>query len=427
MKQRAYTIALLAAALLAACQQEEEYQPQPERNTEVITFSTPSYARSAQLRYGAFEQGDQVGVLGYCLSENNGQDYSDQPWDAKKVFAKPDVFYNTPLTYNNGMWGYSWDAPDNRNDPWYGYSPVGDLHPWHDNENYTYAFFAYYPYAAGTPNSDDERQITIGGVNMGTVKLTGENATGDPTITYEMTQHNTVASTTSSKHWWEVPDFMLSYVTDHRKADGSVRMNFRHLLCAFEFEINNYNPFPVTLEDLQIKGGTVSNRQIHTGFYRSLSVTGQQSDYTVNENNLYVGAFQLVGATSGEDEHILQALECPAATYTEEEDGVKIVTAPSTTPIEYDSKPIALLFIPDANGKLTSDGNASLCIDLRVTNDDEDVNIHVDDRTMNLENTDFQPGVRNIFSINIVGNDFYLQMRSDGTWEDDGDSDIVFE
>ena len=48
---------------------------------------------------------------------------------------------------------------------------------------------------------------------------------------------------------------------------------------------------------------------------------------------------------------------------------------------------------------------------------------------MNLGNQSFQSGVRSIFSINVIGNDIYVQMRSDGTWENDGDSDsdITFE
>ena len=47
--------------------------------------------------------------------------------------------------------------------------------------------------------------------------------------------------------------------------------------------------------------------------------------------------------------------------------------------------------------------------------------------TMNLKEATFRPGVRSIFNINIVGNDIYLQVESDGTWEDGGDSDISFD
>ena len=43
------------------------------------------------------------------------------------------------------------------------------------------------------------------------------------------------------------------------------------------------------------------------------------------------------------------------------------------------------------------------------------------------ENKTFNAGTRNIFSINLVGDDIVLQLRPTDTWEDDGDSDIVFE
>lgn len=418
MKQRAYTIALLAAALLAACQQEDDYRPQPERNTEVITFSTPYYARSAQMRYGNFEQGDQVGVLGYCLSKNPGTgsyEGSSSPWDTKKVFAKPDVFYNTPLTYNNGTWGYNWESGY-----WGGdrYESVGGLHPWHNNEDYTYAFFAYYPYAAGTPNRQGERKITINGIDMGTVELSEEDKTGDPTITYTLPHNGT--NLASNNDWRESPDFMLAYATDHRKADGSVRLNFRHLLCAFEFEINNYNPFPITVSDLYVQGGTEGRYGTpETGFYRSVTVTGQESGYTIG-NDIYIGEFNLI------EDATADGIVCPGATVDEETGEVTPYTMPVTVDHTAEGERISLLFIPDANGKITSDGNENISLSVQIGTDEPGVAFEKES-SMNLKGSTFQPGVRSIFSINVVGNDFYLQMRSDGTWENDGDSDIVFE
>lgn len=417
MKKLIYISILASTLCLASCQEDEAYTPPVNSSTEVITFSTPYYARSAQMRNGEFKQGDQVGVLGYCISRNSGTDYSASDWNTKKDFCRPDVFYNQQLTYssNNGMWDYTWS------DTWEGLGNVGNLHPWHTNENYTYSFFAYYPYVevSGWNNTGTIRNENS--ESMGTITLSGENVAGDPTITYTM-PHNTDADTDNELHWDRVPDFMLAYVTDHRKANGSVRMNFRHLFCAFEFEVNNYNPYPVTINRLAIKGGVTTGgwqQQIESGFYRSLSVTGQQSDYTVDTDDLYVGQFDLVSAYGS------GSIKCPEATYHMEEE-LPIVDNPSTTPItDSSNETIALLFIPNAAGKLTSDGNNSLRIDLSVATEQGDITVN--NRTMNLVNTIFQPGVRNIFSINIVGNDLYLQMRSDGTWENDGDSDIVFE
>ena len=49
------------------------------------------------------------------------------------------------------------------------------------------------------------------------------------------------------------------------------------------------------------------------------------------------------------------------------------------------------------------------------------------DVSMLLEDASFKPGMRSVFNINIVGNDFIIQVESEDAWEDGGDSDIVFE
>lgn len=399
--------------LLGACSQEELPQtPSPDSAAGVITFQSPyTVTRSAALRSGTFQPGDRVGVLGYCKASNkvNGVDidYSTSDWNTKKVFSKPDVFYNQELTYtDDGLWTYSWSGTFD------GRGAVGDLHPWSSNEDDTFSFFAYYPYA-------ENRKITDSSGNaMGTITLSGKDATGDPTITYVM-PHNDVDDLNSAKKWWVVPDLMLAYKTDHKKEDGSVKLNFRHLFCAFEFEVNNYNASEVRVEDLYLHGGKLdsSNSKIEEGFYREVTVTGQQSGYDINTENLYVGRFKIVGRDPDkkEDEHILVDLTCPGA----QDSG-----QPTTTSIDYDGSPISLLFIPDERGMLTTDDNESLSMDITLTIGDKTVERK---GIMNLGNQSFQPGVRSIFSINVIGNDIYVQMRSDGTWENDGDSDITFE
>lgn len=408
--KKSTTYILLLLFLLGSCSQEELPQaPSPDYTAGVITFQSPyTVTRSAALRSGTFQSGDQVGVLGYCKASNtvNGVaiDYSTSDWNTKKVFSKPDVFYNQELTYtDDGLWTYSWWG---RFD---GSGPVGELHPWSSNEDDTFSFFAYYPYAENGEITDSSDNA------MGTITLSDEDVTGDPTITYVM-PHNTVANLTSAKHWWVVPDLMLAYKTDHKRENGSVKLNFRHLFCAFEFEVNNYNASEVRVEDLYLRGGKLNDSgKIEEGFYREVTVTGQQSGYDINTENLYVGRFKIVGRTEKEDEHILVDLTCPGA----QDSG-----QPTTTSIDYDGSPISLLFIPDERGMLTTDDNESLSMDITLTIGEKTVKR---EGIMNLGNQSFQPGVRSIFSINVIGNDIYVQMRSDGTWENDGDSDITFE
>lgn len=410
-----YTLAGMAlCSLLAGCQQDEIPTPQPAGDGTVITFNSPYTVdtRSAAMRYGSFRQGDKVGVLGFCKAFNQGQDNSDAAWDVKKQFCTPDVFYNQMLTYDGvGAWNYTWTGPD-----FDGNSAVGTLHPWSSNEDDTFSFFAYYPYAE--VNGNGEGTITLDGVNMGEIKLSADDHRGDPTITYTM-PFSTGGNTHSNRRWWYVPDFMLAYKVDHLKADGSVQLNFRHLLCAFEFEVNNYNDEDVIIEDFYFGGGTEytsgpNQGENATGFYRSFTFTGQQNGYDVDHTDMYVGEFQLIGNDGTEDPHILTGFTCPAQT--------------EGTSIDYEGSPISILLIPDADRTLTTDRNQSVYIRIQARTKDSNKPIGDNtERLMNLVGKTFEPGVRNIFTINIIGNDFYIQMRSDGRWENDGDSEIVFE
>ena len=387
-------LTLLGVCLLAACQQAELPQETLGYSDRAILFTSPYVAtRSPNMRYGAFNVGDRVGVLGYAPAGRAGTDYGTSPWDTKKPFATPEVFYNEPLTYQGeGAWNYSWST---------GNSPQGGLHPWYDDPDYTYAFFAYYPYVqmgyGGRGTLENEN-----GESMGTIELSGEDEAGDPTITYTL-PHDGQSAQHSQLDWEVVPDFMLAYKVDHREADGAVNLDFRHLLCAFEFEINNYNTQPVEITSLTFSVN---------GAYKSVTVTGQENGYTVGTDT-YSRYFNII-STRGTH------FTCPAA----QTDAQGNVTAPTTVKLTTDlyagsEDPIDLLFITDHEGKLTrNNGACTITIDTDLTSQ-QSMNINTE--------ASFQAGVRSIFSINIVGNDFILQMRPTDNWEDGGDSDIVFE
>ena len=390
---------------LSSCQQDESLTQRPQGDASVITFNSPYTvdSRSDAMRSGSFKTGDKVGVLGYCKASNQGTDYSTSPWDTKKPFSTPDVFYNQELTYSGtGSWDYSWSGTFD------GEGPVGKLHPWSQNENDTFSFFAYYPYA-------ENGTITIDGINMGEIELSASNHRGDPTITYTMPFSG--GNATSQSDWRRIPDFMLAYKTNHKRRDGSVNLNFRHLFCAFEFEINNYNEFPVIVSDLYVRGG---NRETQEGFYKSVTVVGQESGYSVG-NDVYIGEFQLIGGASTD------GIRCEAAQWNADKTELTPTTMFVTVDHTAQGEPISLLFIPNEYGKITNDNNESVELEVRITAADDSGFDFERVAPMNLETSTFQPGVRSIFSINIIGNDFYIQMRSDGSWEDEGDSDIVFE
>lgn len=389
MRKYRYIGLLLLAGLAAACQKDSWESAGDNYSTEAILFTSPyTVTRSAEMRYGDFNDGDQVGVLGYCpASDSHGEDVSFEDWENKKMWATPDVFYNQPLTYRGrGTWDYSWN----------GIGHIGGLHPWYENEDYTYAFFAYYPYAEVQASYwGGESEGTIlgeGRREMGTIELSGANEKGDPTITYTLPHEG--EDTRSVLALNVVPDFMLAYNTEnHTRSDGAVSLHFRHMLCAFEFEINNYNEEEVTINSLTFSG---------TNFYKSFSITGQNMDYAPGDGR-YSGYFNLLPGG---------AITCEAA--TSDEDGN---ITPSNVKVG-GSDPIDLLFIPDADGKITA-GTCSVSVQMAGGSTE---------RTQNLKDgMSFRPGTRSIFSINIVGDNFVIQVRADNTWSDGGDSNIYFD
>lgn len=400
MKKLTYpnAAALCLACLLTAtaCTQDELPGGTGTFDGGIVFTSPYTLTRSDAMRYGSFREDDQVGVLGYCKATNQGRDNSGSSWEAKKDFCKPEVFYNEPLTYTDkGLWEYKWTGSGNINGlrPWY--EPGVD-----DNGlDYTYSFFAYYPYAeSGTING-----------GKGTITLSGSTATGDPHITYTMPFSSNDVGTTLD--WTKVPDLMLAYTTDHGKADGTVKLDFRHLFCAFEFKVNNY-----TTEDVTISALTVSGSQ----FYKSVTVNGRQTGYNVGTDR-YNGTFDVLSTYSDGE-----GFTCRAGTEITDADGQVIGITPATVSITTDGMataegdPVALLFIPDANGKLTENSHSDLTLHITVGGIGQS-------KDMKLTEATFKAGVRSVFNINIVGNDIYLQLESDGSWDDGGDSNITFE
>lgn len=386
--------ALCLAALLgaASCSQEEEPSGGGTAFDGGIVFTSPyTLTRSEAMRYGSFHDGDQVGVLGYSEAFNGDLNVSSSDWNTKKQFCKPELFYNQPLRYTaDGLWTYNWKGTGN----------VDGLHPWYADDSYTYAFFAYYPYVEVSGGTID------GG--MGTITLSGADQTGDPTITYTMPHSGSTTSATLD--WQRVPDLMLAYNVAHTKAKGAVNLAFRHLFCAFEFKVNNYNTDPVTVSDLYVSG---------SNFYKSVTVTGQENGYHIGDDR-YTGRFNITSVYGG------GSFECPAGEKITDEGGNIIEVRPATVTLTTngtataDGDPIDLLFIPNEHGKLTADDNESLYLHVTIDNNQREA-------TMNLAGASFEPGVRSVFTINIVGNDIYLQMESDGRWDEGGDSDISFE
>ena len=394
MRINGYIGVLLLAGLAAACQKETEAPAGAEFSTEAIMFTSPyTVARSAEMRDGNFIENDRVGVLGYCPANlvvggitQNG--YAAN-WNDKKEFATPEVFYNEPLTYQgNGSWTYEYSTGSGTH--------VGDLCAWYEGdgeEDYKYTFFAYYPYVE-LPNGSGTIYKEDGRTSMGTIELSGKGVKGDPSITYTMPFEG--GNSNTRRDIDVVPDVMLAYNVDHRKADGAVPLEFRHMLCAFEFEINNYTENEVTINALTFRG---------EDFYRSFTITGQEQEYTPGSGR-YSGTFNLLPEGS-----ITVGARVDENTPT---------TVKLTMDGTADGELIDLLFIPDGEGKITAEGSSVCAVNVSTTAGNES-NQNLRDGMV------FEPGVRSVFSINIIGNNFILQVRTQERWTDGGDSEINFD
>lgn len=366
MKKKQLAYLLLAGLLAASCQQEE--LPEGGELSDSGIIFTSDYTLSRSIAKTTFSQGDKVGVLGYCLDEPNHL-YGESDWNTKKLFVKPDVFYNQELTFDGtGLWEYN-------------YNEEG-LRKWYDNPKYQYSFFAYYPYA-NVSGYYNQGTITIDGKTMGTIQLSSANAVSDPVLTYTM-QHLGY-SNTSELDRTQTPDLMVAYNIDRTSGEGPVKMDFRHLLCGMEFEVNNFTEKNVVISELQFSS---------SNFYRTIKVTGQNQGTEVSGN--YSGTFTVIADTDAD-------ITCPP-------NGKKRI-------VDAEGEPIDLLLIANENGNITQSGSKP---SLYVTFDGKL-------RTFTLSGLKFQPGVKNVFSINFIGNDVVLEMRATDNWEDGGDSDITFE
>lgn len=357
IKQKANLLAVLL--MLVSCQQEK--MPEAGYSDSAIIF-TSDYLLSRSVAKTTFSQGDKVGVLGYCLDEK--EMYGESDWNTKKLFVKPDVFYNQELTFDGaGLWEYD-------------YNNQG-LRKWYDNPKYQYSFFAYYPYAS-VSRYNNQGTITIGGKNMGTIQLSSEDAVSDPVLTYTMPHQGYESGTALDRT--QTPDLMVAYNIDRTSGEGPVKMDFRHLLCGMEFEVNNFTEQNVEITKLQFCGN---------GFYKTIKVTGQNQG-TEMGTSYYGGDFTIVNTNT--------PVSCEA------NGKLRIADAD-------------LLLIADENGNITGgSGSSSIKITYGGSN-----------RTFPLSGLKFQAGVKNVFSINFIGNDVVLEMRATDNWEDGGDSDIVFE
>lgn len=355
-----------ALILLTACQ-KEEIQPSaqlsgdPIRFSPSVTISEIGTERFSKAPVDLFPSGGSFGVLGYCLANYDGSNELDpttgpSQWDSKAVLSSPHLFYKTEVKYNGTVCYYT-----------------GEQRRWYEPTDYLYTFFAYYPY----------------GDNFFTIEPGTQSGIGFPAMTFTMPFSG--GTLTTVRQIDDIPDAMAAASIDITRQEGSVGLQFNHLLTGINFTINNHNE----TNDLIIHGLRVSGN-----FYRSIRIhTDQGLDFP---SETFAGAFVFLDGDDDADDLAIEHSK------TVKKAGDK-----------------TLLLISNLEAGPNYIGNA--------------INLHIDYSFMGTRTTDKiialptgylpQGGTIYTIEINFIGDAFILNFVVDNNqvWEEGGDSNIHFE
>lgn len=320
---------------------------------------------------GEFPENATVGVLGYCLTENNNGGQIE--WNTKKTGCYPflydennELLQGLKLTKNiDGGWNY---AP---------------LKMWYENDDdYFYSFFAYSPC--------DPVYFTIS--TIGYVSGSDISSYKDaPVATFTLPFDDNSESLDRCR----LRDAMLANNIDHRSIDGNVGFQFYHMTAGLRFRINNYNQkLPVTISEITLKGS----------FNKQMTIESQ-TDYEISGE--YTGKFSILDAP----------MIIPGNTQNQfvvEDDGVSKV-----------SLLLIANLIEDAGTQRPIIGTPSNPIPkLTITYQTGD-GIAVT-RTFDLPTMNYRNGIMHNISFNFLGNSLTLS-ATETEWDAEYISDIVFE
>lgn len=237
-------LASLAILIFSGCNEKED-NPVPD-SSERIIFSTPSLSMSVETRSefrNELREGDVFGVMGYCIPYNNTSENkvlaygsASSNWSVKREFSTPDVFFKQRVLVGSEGCTYNGFGSEQVNNPKYWYS---DGHDVNNNENpqvqeadnYTYSFFAYYPYNAFEVISP----VSATNPDAGHDPETGKAIDiGAPVLEFTMPQENSDDLDDEL-----TPDAMLGIQYNVRNNARRVSFNMSHVLTGLGFVVNN--------------------------------------------------------------------------------------------------------------------------------------------------------------------------------------------
>lgn len=364
MKKQLYITSFFTACLCSACQ-HNEISLYSDSEYPIVFMSEVDVETNTRSNFiSQFPEGAQVGMYMFCLAEN-GQG-GTTPWNGKKMNCLPDKgFENKALTYNNGVWSYD------------------DLQYWYEQADYLYSFFAYYPYTANAATNENA------GIRV--IANTQDNYVGDPTLSYTMPFSGGSVDATLLEAS-RVVDVVYGTSIDRMNNGTPVEIYFSHLLSGLEFKVDNFNETSsVTITSLKLKGT----------FYRTVTT---RLNELIKGSGTYSGYFSLISENSQ-------------------------VFTPNTTQQQVmqngGENPAELLLISDiASNSITPEGESCYI----------DITYKVGEGTaitttvpVPTDEMDFQPGTKNIISLQFLGSQFMLDFRTGDHWTLGGDDDIIFQ
>lgn len=253
-KIKRYIILALAAVLLAGCSKEsggEIIVPDvPQQNGYTPSTTPVGFAADGDFEGGVddgwkpvskvvgktragsdFAEGSVIGVFGYYTGTNT--------WDKAGATATPNFMYNEEVEKGASAWGYS---PQKY---------------WPNSTTEKLSFFAYYPHTNLLKNYFGSDIISF-----------PENTTpGVPAITY-----NAPATNYGSK-----VDFLYATALDQDKEDGTVSLQFKHLMAKVQFKFTPDGAESVLVKSVGFNVPTTGTFNYNDGLPVWSSVQGTHS------------------------------------------------------------------------------------------------------------------------------------------------------
>ena len=257
-KIKRYIILALAAVLLAGCSKEsggEIIVPDaPQQNGYTPSTTPVGFAAGGDFEGGVddgwkpvskvvgktragsdFEVGSVIGVFGYYTGTNT--------WAEKGATTTPNFMYNEDVEKGASAWGYS---PQKY---------------WPNSTTEKLSFFAYYPHTNLLKNY----------FGSDIISFPANTEAGAPAITY-----NAPATNYGSK-----VDFLYATALDQNKEDGTVSLQFKHLMAKVQFKFT-----PDGAESVLVKSVGFNVPDTGTFSYTEEDELPQWSDLSDNTHSI---------------------------------------------------------------------------------------------------------------------------------------------